>query len=74
MGCSYISSTIRFKGRLVRVSVCFRGQGHLNSARVELGKPLCLREGSKNWLKLTKLIRHDKQVLADVQKVESQFQ
>jgi hypothetical protein len=74
MGCSYISSTVRFKGRLVRVSVCFRGVGHLHSAHVELGKPLCLREGSENWLKLTKLIRHDKYVRADVRNYESQFQ
>lgn len=75
MSCNYIASTVRFKGRLVRVSVCNKGQrgGHLNSARVEEGKPLDLREGSDNWVRLNKLVRRHRQVRADIQAFENLF-
>lgn len=72
MGCTNITSTVRFRGRLLRVSVCSRGPGgHLNSARVEKGRPLCLSEDSENWVKLDALIRRNQQVQSDIQDYEA---
>ena len=60
----YTSHHLRYRGRLVSVTSRY---GSFSEATVVKGKPLKLREGSRDWKRLARLFYRSKKVACEIQ-------